>query len=271
MEAATRADAGIDYVEEYAAAATWFADHLVRTSHRLAVPTCPDWTVLDLVTHIGNVHSWAATIVETGRAAVGLHDEPPSTKSRRLTEWYLGKAEDLYTVLRDTPSGRPCWNFAYGAGVAGFWQRRQLHETLLHGVDLAIAGDHEERLPVELAADGVDEVLTVFLHRMHWRGYAADLDQPLAVRATDHAMSWVVEPAPRAAIPAQSSPAEGRRNDRPSPHVTRGMRPGIDVLSAPADVLVKLLWKRARPTDPAIEIDGDEHRVLRFLASRLTP
>jgi uncharacterized protein (TIGR03083 family) len=36
------------------------------------VPTCPEWTVHDLVTHVGTGHRWAAEIVE-GR----LQDPPP--------------------------------------------------------------------------------------------------------------------------------------------------------------------------------------------------
>ena len=36
-----------------------------------AVPTCPGWSVRDVVGHLGGVHRWAASIVADGR------EEPP--------------------------------------------------------------------------------------------------------------------------------------------------------------------------------------------------
>jgi uncharacterized protein (TIGR03083 family) len=269
MQAANPAEAALDYVEEFAAAAGWFADHVSQTSPRRPVPTCPGWTVLDLVTHVGNIYSWAATVVETGRAAASMDDRPPSARAARVSDWYLGKAEDLYTVLRDTPTHRACWNFAFGTGTVSFWKRRQLHETLVHGVDLAIAGDLDEHLPAELAADGVDEALTVFLHRMHTRGHAAELDRPISLVASDAGLAWMVEPAPRATVPAQASAGSAR--GRTAPRVIRTSRPAEDLVAAPAGVLMKLLWKRARPTSPDVELTGDHDRIERFLASRLTP
>lgn len=278
MGSGTRADGGfdaaVDWAAEFASAAEWVAHNLARTATSVPVPTCPDWSVLDLVTHLGNVHSWAASVMETGRAADGLHHEPGSHRSRKVAQWYQGRAEDLYAVLRDTPLDRPCWNFAFGAGVAGFWHRRMVHETHMHGVDLAIAGDREERLPLHVAVDGVDEALTVFLHRMHRRGHAADLEAPLVLRATDADAGWTVEPAPRGGgIPAQPSPPEARLDGsgHPEPQVVREATVGADTVEAPAGVLLKLLWKRARVSDPRLHVRGDEARVRRFFASRLTP
>ena len=273
MDAALRAGSGIDYVEEFASAAEWFADHVVRTHMKAPVPACPDWHVLDLVAHLGNVHSWAANILETAGQTGELADRPSSHRARRVSEWYLAKAEDLYAVLRAVDPEQPCWNFAFGAGTASFWQRRQTHETLMHGIDLALAGDHEERLPQHLAVDGIDEALTVFLFRMHSRGYAAALDRPVEVRATDVDRSWVVEPAPRAAIPAQASPSDSRAwggTDRTAPVVSGGRREGADRIEGPAALVLKVLWKRARPTQPGLRLVGDEDRLMRFLGSRLT-
>ena len=39
---------------------------------------------------------------------------------------------------------------------------------------------------------------------------------------------------------------------------------------APADLVLKVLWKRARPTQPGLRLVGDEDRLMRFLGSRLT-
>ena len=247
---------GLDYAEEFAIAAQWFARHVVRASMDAPVPACPDWSVLDLTVHLGNVHSWAASVLETGCSADVLQDAPVSHRPRRVAEWYEGRAEDLYAVLRATPSDRPCWNFAFGDGVAGFWHRRQVHETVMHGVDLAAAAGVPERLPAALAADGIDEALTVFLHRMHSRGHPATLSAPIVLRALDTGDAWTVAPG-----------AAGE-----SPLVTPSPSAG-DLVEAPAGILLKLLWKRLE-LDPSLpdglEISGDEDRVRRFLAGRLT-
>ena len=163
--------------------------------------------------HLGNVHAWAATIVETGRSAVEQNDEPRSSKGKVVSAWYAGKAEDLYEVLRHVPPETPCWNFAFGAGRASFWPRRQLHETTIHQLDLDGSGGRVTEIAPEVALDGVDEVLTVMLHRMHQRGHPAALDRPLALTATDTGDTWVVTPSPRPACGAGARPAG--RGDRP--------------------------------------------------------
>ena len=265
MSAAIRGSTAIDHVEEYAAAAGRFASAVAWSDLHARVVSCPGWSTYDLVVHLGNVHAWAATIVETGVAAPTQDDEPASRRPRVVRDWYVGKAEDLYAVLRHTPLDAPCWNFVFGRGVAGFWSRRQLHETTMHQVDLDLAAGRPLELSHEVAADGVGEVLDVLLARMHHRGHPADLMRPLAVTATDTGDTWVVspQPLPTPTVPVPSLP--------PSVEHRRSPAPGVpDRVEAPADVLYRLLWHR--PVDPdAVHLAGDEARVRAFLESRLTP
>jgi uncharacterized protein (TIGR03083 family) len=273
--AAVDQDAGtIDFVGRFAAAAERFAEAVAHCDLRAPVPTCPRWSAYDLVVHLGNVHAWAATIVETGKPAPEQNDEPASNRARTVSRWYVGKAEDLYEVLRRCPPNGPCWNFAFGSGTAAFWPRRQLHETTIHQVDLDTVAGREPELAADASADGIDEVLTVFLRRMHQRGHPARLARPLAVTATDTRDTWLVSPPPRHAagtgVPTQST-GEG-----PPPAVTRA-RLGSDQdetedrLEAPAGVLHRLLWKRLPADHPQVHIDGDRARVAAFLGSRLVP
>ena len=37
-----------------------FADAIVGADLTAPVPTCPEWTVRDLVTHVGSGHRWSA-------------------------------------------------------------------------------------------------------------------------------------------------------------------------------------------------------------------
>jgi uncharacterized protein (TIGR03083 family) len=249
--------AGSTVVEDLRRAVEDFAAAVASTTPsdlRARVASCPGWSTYDLVLHLGNVHGWAATIVETGERAAEQDDEPGSKRPRVVAEWYAAKAEDLCHVLRLVPSDRPCWNFVDGSGPASFWPRRQLHETTIHRVDLDLACGRDPSLAPDLASDGVSEVLGVLVRRMYARGHPARLAEPLALRATDTGSTWVVVP--------QTGP--------PLLEQTVAARDVRDLVEAPADVLYRLLWHR--PVDrSSVRVHGDESRVEAFLASRLAP
>ena len=278
MNAATRLSTSVDFVEEFAAAAERLAVAVAWSDLRARVPACPTWSTYDLVTYVGNVHAWAATIVETGRSAAEQNDEPAHARPRTVSAWYAGKAEDLYEVLRAADPAAPCWNFAFGAGTAAFWPRRQLHETTIHHLDLEQTLGRETTIDTAVARDGVDEVLRVFLHRMHQRGRPAQLEQPLAVTASDTGDTWVVAPQPRSGstpmVPAQAvgTAAETVPSLPPSvEHRTSPVGHVEDRVEAPAGALYRMLWKRLAPEDAGLRISGDESRVRGFLGSALVP
>jgi uncharacterized protein (TIGR03083 family) len=250
---------GIDFPAELATAAEWFAVTVASADLHAPVPTCPGWSTYDLVVHLGNIHAWAATIVETGQVAVEQNDEPSSRKPRTVAEWYAGKAEDLYEVLRQAHPDAPCWNFAFGLGTASFWPRRQLHETTIHGIDLALASGRIPELRSDVCTDGIDEALRVFLHRMHMRGHPAALSAPMSVMATDTGRGWTVRPTADG-VPAQQA----------VPEVVDVLMAGADRIEGPAASVYALLWKRLPQSDETVRLIGDEARINAFLASRLT-
>lgn len=267
----------LDFVEQYVAAAERFAVAVASTPMDARVPTCPGWTAYDLVCHLGNVHAWAATIVETCRRAADQNDEPRSHKPKVVSEWYAGKAEDLYEVLRTADPEAPCWNFVTGAGFADFWPRRQTHETTIHTVDLLGCTGGTADIDPEVAADGVDEVLTVFLRRMHERGYPAELSAPVCLVTRDVRKAWTVSPRvavadPRAGVPAQ--PRGSTTESAPAvvvgpPRVVRRRLPGADQVAGPAEALYRVLWGRGSRDE--LTLTGDVARIHAFLDSRLVP
>jgi uncharacterized protein (TIGR03083 family) len=272
-----RTATSLDHLGRFLDAAEHVATALTDIDLQAAVPGCPGWSTYDLVCHLGNIHAWAATIVETGQSAVEQNDEPAHRRPRTVSQWYAGKAEDLYQVLKATDPTRPCWNFAFGEGVAGFWRRRQLHETTVHAIDLDAARGRTTPVAPLLAEDGVDEVLQVWLHRMHMRGHPAALTVPISVVAEDTGRAWTVSPRPVEPDPAAPVPPQPRgsaaeaapaRFDGP-PRVADRRHPQADRISAPAEVLYRVLWKRA-PVDQ-LTLTGDESRLRAFLDSRLVP
>jgi uncharacterized protein (TIGR03083 family) len=259
VNAVARQPTSVVFVEEYAAAASRFSAAVAWSDMRAQVPSCPGWSTYDLVVHLGNVHAWAATIVETRRRAAEQNDHPRSSRARGVSEWYAGKAEDLYQVLRFVVPDQPCWNFVEHEGVAAFWARRQLHETTIHQVDLDAACGRPTALDRDVCSDGVEEVLGTMLKRMHHRGFPAALDEPLVVVAADTGQRWLLTPQP-IGPPALSMP------DQPS------VPPGKvrNRVEASVATLYRLLWHR--PVDrAAVHLFGDRDRVQAFLDSRLTP
>src|ERR1700683_115096 len=53
------------YVAEIEASTAGLAEILAEYDQGLPIPTCPEWTLRQLVTHVGRAHRWAAEIKGT--------------------------------------------------------------------------------------------------------------------------------------------------------------------------------------------------------------
>ncbi len=252
----------VDFVSAYAAAAAEVVAAIPSCDMEQGVRACPGWTAYDLISHLGNVHAWAASIVETGRSAPEQNDRPRNRRAKAVARWYAAKADDLLQVLRVARPEDECWTFSALHHTAAFWPRRQTHETLVHLADLQQTSGRTTVIPTSLAADGISEVLDVFIPRMHARGRRATISHPVVLRATDTVETWLVTPplddgdgVPLAGTVAWDAVADV----------------GLDTVSGTAADLMLLLWKRMDPDDHAVTLDGDRTRLLDFLRSPLTP
>jgi len=162
-------------------------EHLRRDGARLVeaagragldapVPTCPGWTVRDLV--------------------------------GKLLDWYRDAHSELVDALTKTDPGVACWSFLAAPSPLAFWARRQAHETAIHRVDAESAGSSVTPVAPGFAVDGIDELLNGFLSRPTSR-LVADPPTSLAVRATDADAAWTVHIGPdgRRIVPREE-PAE---------------------------------------------------------------
>ena len=200
-----------------------FAAILEASDLGAAVPSCPSWTVDDLVRHLGGIHAWAA-----GRVGADTGDESPSgadVPQESLRQWYSEQAENLVETLRAAGPDAPAWVFGpvSGPGRAAFWIRRQIHETVVHTWDLLSAQGIDDDVDPELAWDGVAEVAEVFYPRQVALGRTPPLPATLRLEATDL--------------------------DRPA--VTLGVGEQV-TLALPASDLLLALWHRKQtPSGPA--------------------
>ncbi|HET7311218.1 MAG TPA: maleylpyruvate isomerase family mycothiol-dependent enzyme [Mycobacteriales bacterium] len=206
------------------------------------VPTCPGWSVRDVVGHLGGVHRWAASIVADGRAQPpdGELEQPPGDDD--LLEWFRDGHERLVGVLAKAADTLECWSFLPAPYPRAFWARRQAHETAIHSADVASAKAEPVAFATGFAVDGIDELLLGFFARRGGK-LLADPAVTVALRASDAGPTdaWTMRIGP-----------QGREVDRGDAH-------GDLLVEGPASDLYQLLWNR-RGTE-GLEVTGD-HRIL---------
>ncbi|GAA1820514.1 maleylpyruvate isomerase family mycothiol-dependent enzyme [Actinomadura chokoriensis] len=123
------------------------------------VPTCPDWTLPDLVGHVGQTHRWAAGLLRTGGTEV--LDELPRTPPDSPADWpgwLRDGAEELIAAFDARPDESVEHPF-FGAWPTVMCLRRMANETVVHHADAALATGTPFAVAPDLAADVITEFL----------------------------------------------------------------------------------------------------------------
>jgi uncharacterized protein (TIGR03083 family) len=211
-----------------------------QTAPDAPVPSCPEWTVRDLVRHMGGVHRWANGYVADRRTevwdvdledVVGTWPEDPA-----LAAWLRQGGTALADALAAAPDDLECWTFLPAPSPRAMWARRQAHETAIHRVDAQLAA-HAALSPFDavFAADGIDELLTCFVPRRSTK-LRAEAATTLVVECTDHDAAWVLRIGPEdVGVSTASAPSGGGGGD-------------CSVRGIAADLYLAL-WNRSGPED----------------------
>jgi uncharacterized protein (TIGR03083 family) len=162
-----------------------------------AVESCPGWQMDDLVLHVGNLHRRvAAMVAATTPTRVSAADLPTPPAAGARVRWFREGAAALVAALNVAGVSRPCWTLDDPAGVSGFWFRRMAQETLMHRVDAELAAGRPIEIGAVIAADGIDETLSVHLRRRLQREPIEGLAAEALVTTTDGDSSWRVTLTP---------------------------------------------------------------------------
>jgi uncharacterized protein (TIGR03083 family) len=246
------------YVAEIEASTAGLSEILAEHDLSLPIPTCPEWALRQLVTHVGRGHRWAAEISRTG-ALIPFREVPegklPDDRGEQLA-WLRAGAARLVGAVRDAGSGL-VWSFT-GPVPAGYWLRRMAHETLVHRADaqLAAGAEPEPVIEAEVAADAIDEWLMLLTGGLGDPGELAKAlpaGAGLHIHATDDGLGghgeWMI------------------RHDEGGLTAEPGHGKGDAALAGPAVSLLLVLMRRRPVSDPAVNVYGDSAVVDGWLAS----
>jgi len=230
------------------------------------VPTCPEWTLFDLVQHLGEGRrSWAATVAAGPADAKSASQGTPAAPREReaLLAWLAASTQQLLDALREAGPDRGCWTWwgtSQSPQTCGAVARHQLQEITVHAYDAQLTVGAPRPLPDEVALDGVEEFLsTCCATTSAWPHEPAAVDY----HATE-GRSWRLWLS-----------ADGARAARlPEPGTTSGTMSGTVSGEAPdaadasargtASELVLALYGRM-PVD-SLELDGDRRLFDQLIA-----
>lgn len=267
------------YFAEILASAAQLADIVSTHDPDLPVPTCPDWTLRHLATHLGRVHRWAAEIVSTRAAERIPFDFAPDGKypaePADQAAWLNTGAGRVIEAIR-TAGVEPVWAFGRMA-PANFWARRQAQETMMHRVDGELAVGRDVMLDAGLAADGIDEWLTSATDpRYRQRGdgsQALPAGTAMQLQATgmsgaDAVSEWLIRSTDGGLIlhrgPGTPDMDAADMDDAGMDDADMGE---ADVsVSGPADRLLLVLVRRLPADEPSIAVSGDAALFTGWLA-----
>jgi len=209
----------------------------------VAVPTCPEWQLSDLIEHLGDVFLFWHTQLEA--SAPEAPTQPPAKglpPGSDLIEWFQGACNLLKAALGAHEPTDPCWNWS-GTDMTARWvARRTALETAVHRYDAELAISAPTPIKKDLAVDGIEEWISVHLATDVPEAPEANLGGVLCLACADDAAAWTVEIT------------SGRLRWR------EGRGPADAVLVGPASDLYLYCWNR-KPLE-ALELTGSREVAL---------
>lgn len=245
------------YLEAVVEQTNTFADWVDGRDATAPVPTCPKWTLADLVDHVGAVQRMVAMLVgermsEPSEAYARYAPAPADPAEWRA--WLTDGAAQAKQAFDSVDDDTPVWDPSGAAAGVPFWSRRAVRRGVRppRGRGPAL-GTHYELDP-EHAVAATEDWLDTLTSRGYWENRPdfakamAGSGQTLHFHATDASGEWVARREPdQVALEHAHTKADV---------AVRG--PATDLL---------LVISRRRPLDaaPGLEILGDRDLFVHWL------
>ncbi len=212
-----------------------------ESDRRAAVPWSDRWTVATVARHVAATHHVVAEIIR-GRpdADFGLFGElqSPAKDSPDFVDWFRSGTDSLLGQLSSVPADDKCWSWYKLGRRVDWWARRMALEAVVHRWDTDAAQAKDFSIAPDIAADGIDEFLDVFVAAAR-AGHDAPAGPTIAFECSDRSEHWWLDLSDR-----------GKRT------VSREARDASVQVRGPAQQLLLVLWGRA-PVTAGAEVTGD--------------
>ena len=230
----------LDYLAIISDESSHIVDAYGRDRHA-AVPWSDRWTVGTVARHVAATHHVVAEIIrDRPDADFGLFSElqAPAKDSAEFVEWFRSGTASLLEQLSSVPADDECWSWFMPGRRVGWWARRMALEAVVHRWDTDAAQRRDFSVAPEIAADGIDEFLDVFVATTR-----AVNDAPpgptMNLECTDRSERWWLDLSNR-----------GERA------VRRESREALVWIRGTAEQLMLMLWGRV-PVTACPEVTGD--------------
>lgn len=222
---------GTDFVAALRDENARFAEAAARAGGSSPVASCPGWNVDDLVFHLVKVQNMFNGMLSTptAQSPKDLPRIERAADSAALLDQFRSGAQRLEDLLAGLDDDARVWTFT-GGDTALWVKRRQAQEVLVHRFDAESAGVGVSGADAALCADGVDELLQVFLPFRFDTAKTA-MEGSVHLHCTDTDGEWMVTPS----------------DD--GPVVSREHAKGDVALRGPAQLLLQVMWRRISVDD----------------------
>ncbi|MCV7344957.1 maleylpyruvate isomerase family mycothiol-dependent enzyme [Mycolicibacterium rhodesiae] len=241
----------MDFATALIAENTALADLLRDADLSIPVPTCPEWTLEQLMRHVGRGDRWCAQIV--AEQSMDFIDprtveggKPPAGRDNEIA-WLQAGPRQLIDAVAATGAETPVWTFL-GPRPAAWWIRRRLHEAVVHRADVAIALGVGFEVEPAVAADAITEWLERVEIQADEEGPAGG-DRPVADEHSIHL---------HATDPGLGEAGEWTILGRPDGiAVEQGHGKATVALRGPARDLLLAIVRRRSAAEQGLEVFGD--------------
>jgi uncharacterized protein (TIGR03083 family) len=262
-----------DYYGEIESGAAAIGALVAGGALALPIPSCPEWTLRELAIHVGRAHRWSAQITATrSRTFVEFRSVPDGKfpgDAAAQARWLAAGARRAVAAFEEAGQDPVWWAFGPLA-PASFWARRMGHETLVHAADAALAAGQPPDLPPALAADAIDEWLTVLMPAQARPADPRERALPPGAALHVHAAGaggWVIRREPAGVTVTRTAGREPGEPGGPGAGEPAGPVEADAVLAGPAGPVLLVLMGRVPPGDPAVTVSGDRALLDGWLAA----
>ena len=242
------------------------ADSAAEAGPDAAVPTIPEWTIAQLVEHVGQTQHWVAEIIERRITDPTQLPTEMAVLPTDPGDWHAWLSESAQRVASacsdDALLDAPVFNAA-GDERTGrqFWMSSVLNESVVHGFDAENAAHRGPDIDPDVAAALISN------HLMMLTSPTWEMQRPQsahAIRGTGQTLQWLA---------TDTADGSGAWFVERRPDGAR-WRPGAQqadvTVTGPAQSLLLALTRRLPLTDRAAtdtSIDGDSDLAQHWLDS----